>query len=349
MRDTTTCIRLSGLSDRFGLQLDGDGNHEVCGVGTLSSAGPKDVSFLSNRKYLKQLESTRAGVVILKPEDASRCPVDCLLSDDPYRDYARIANLFDYRIPPEPGIHPSAVVDPGASIGEHVYLGPNVVIGAGTSIGSGSRIGPGCVIGRNCEIGQDCSLSANVVLTERIKIGKRVIIHPGAVIGADGFGLVFVKDHWEKVPQLGGVVIGNDCEIGTNTTIDRGAIEDTVLEDDVRVDNQVHIAHNVYVGAHTALAAGAGVAGSSRIGRNCLIGGGVVIFGHLEIADRVTISNASTVTADLKEEGSHWASFVPAVPLGQWKRIITHWRKLDDYVKRIRQLERKTGKNNGHE
>ncbi len=334
-------FRLSELSGRFGLTLRGDANHQVSGVGTLEAAGPQDVSFLSNRKYLAQVSSTRAGVVILKPDDASKCKVNCLLSDDPYVSYARIADLFDYRTPPAPGIHSSAVVDQSASIGEQVYIGPNVVIEAGTIIGPGCRIGPGSVVGLDCEIGQDSFLAANVTLTEKIRIGKRVIIHPGAVIGADGFGLAFVKDHWQKVPQLGNVVIGDDCEIGANSTIDRGAIEDTVLEDDVRLDNLVHIAHNVFVGAHTAIAACAGIAGSTRVGRNCLIGGGVGVFGHLIIADRVTISNMSTVTRDLTEEGSEWASFVPPVPLSQWKRIVTHWRKLDEYVKRIRQLEQK--------
>ncbi|MFT5138638.1 MAG: UDP-3-O-[3-hydroxymyristoyl] glucosamine N-acyltransferase [Lysobacterales bacterium] len=349
MNKASPRFRLLELAERFDLTLEGDGNHVVSGIGTLSNAGPQDVSFLSNRKYLKQIESTRAGVVILRSGEGSKCSTNCLFSQDPYADYARIASLFDYRTPPSPGIHPTAVIDQGVTVGENVYIGPNVVVDAGTSIRAGSRIGPGCVIGRDCEIGQDSYLVANVTLTDRINIGKRVIIHPGAVIGADGFGLAFVTDHWEKVPQLGGVLIGDDCEIGANATIDRGAIEDTVLEDDVRLDNLVHIAHNVFVGAHTAVAACAGIAGSTRIGRNCLIGGGVGIFGHLVIADRVTISNMSTVTRDIKEEGSEWASFVPAVATKQWKRIITHWRKLDEYLKRIRQLEHKTGKNNGHD
>jgi UDP-3-O-[3-hydroxymyristoyl] glucosamine N-acyltransferase len=349
MNNASPRFRLLELSERFNLTLEGDGQLEVSGVGTLSNAGPQDVSFLSNRKYSKQLETTGAGVVILRSNDGLNCPVNCLFSDDPYADYARIASLFDYRTPPSPGIHPTAVIDQSVTVGENVYVGPNAVVDAGTSIGPGCRIGPGTVIGRDCEIGQDSCLAANVTLTDRIRIGKRVIIHPGVVIGADGFGLAFVKDHWEKVPQLGGVLIGNDCEIGTNSTIDRGAIEDTILEDDVRLDNLVHIAHNVFVGAHTAVAACAGIAGSTRVGRNCLIGGGVGIFGHLVIADRVTISNMSTVMRDVDEEGSEWASFVPTMPTGQWKRILGHWRKLDEYLKRIRQLEHKIGKSNNND
>jgi len=336
-------FRLSDLAERFGLEFNGDGNHEVSGVGTLGSAGPRDVSFLANRKYLGQLASTRAGIVILNTDAAENCPVNCLLSDDPYVSYARIADLFDYRTSPDPGIHPSAVIEQDVQIGAATHIGPHVVIGAGTTIGHGSTISAGCVIARNCEIGEGSYIHANVTLSERSRIGKRVIIHPGVVIGADGFGIAFDKDHWEKVPQLGGVKIGDDCEIGANSTIDRGAIEDTVLGEDVRLDNLVHIAHNVTIGAHTAIAAGAGFGGSTQVGRYCLIGGGAGIFGHLRIADRVTISNMSTVTRDIKEEGSEWASFVPAVPRKQWKRIVIHWRKLDEYVKRIRLLEKKSG------
>jgi UDP-3-O-[3-hydroxymyristoyl] glucosamine N-acyltransferase len=194
--------RLSELSERFGLTLRGDGNLEITGVGTLSGAGAKDISFLSNRKYVKQVKTTQAGAVILNAGDADSCGVSCLISDDPYVSYARIANLFDYRTSPAPGIHASAVIDEAAFIGEQVYIGPNVVIGAGTKIGSGCRIDPNTVIGRNCEIGQDGYLGANVTLAEKVIIGKRVTIHPGAVIGSDGFGLAFATDHWEKVMDL---------------------------------------------------------------------------------------------------------------------------------------------------
>jgi UDP-3-O-[3-hydroxymyristoyl] glucosamine N-acyltransferase len=342
-------FKLSELAERFALELNGDADHEVTGVGTLRGAGERDISFFANRKYLQQLKSTSAGVVLVNAGDAEHCRVNCLISDDPYVSYARIADLFDYRTPPSPGIHASAVIHETASIGDQVYIGPNAVIDAGTVIGSGSRIEAGCVIGKDCVLGQNCFLYPNVTLAERVKLGQRVIVHSGAVIGGDGFGMAFASDHWEKIPQLGGVTIGDDCEIGPCATIDRGAIEDTVLEEDVRLDNYVHIAHNVYIGAHSAIAGHCGIAGSSRIGRYCMFGGGVGIFGHIQIADRVTISNMTPVGTNITEEGSSWAGCNQAVPTGQWRRIVSHWRKLDEYVKRIRQLEKKTGENNGHD
>lgn len=349
MADISPRFRISELSERFGLSYRGDGDYLINGIGTLSSAGPQDVSFLSNRSYIKQLATTKAGAVILKAEDADSCPVNCLLSDDPYVSYARIASLFDYRKPHSPGIHASAVIHDDAGIGEEVYIGPNVVIDAGSKIGNGCQVSANVVIGRDNELGDGVVVGANVTLTERVRLGDRVIVHPGVVIGSDGFGLAFAGDHWEKVPQLGGVLIGDDCEIGANSSIDRGAIDDTVLEDDVRLDNFVHIAHNVIVGAHTAIAACTGIAGSTTVGKGCLIGGGCGIFGHLEIADRVTISSMSTVARSITEAGSTWAGFVPVAPTGQWRRIISHWRKLDDYLKRIRHLEQEHGKENNHD
>jgi UDP-3-O-[3-hydroxymyristoyl] glucosamine N-acyltransferase len=347
--DTSPRFRISELSERFGLSYRGDGDHEISGVGTLGAAGPQDVSHLSNRNYLKQAATTQAGVVVLRSEDADSCSVNCILSDDPYVSYARIASLFDYRKPHSPGIHSSAVIHEDTVIGEEVYIGPNVVIDAGTRIGNRCQIGPNTVIGRDNEIGDGGVVGANVTLTERVRLGRRVIVHPGVVIGSDGFGLAFAGDHWEKVPQLGGVLIGDDCEIGANSSIDRGAIEDTVLEDDVRLDNFVHIAHNVNVGAHTAIAACTGIAGTTKVGKGCLIGGGCGILGHLEIADRVTISSMSTVVRSITEAGSSWAGFVPVAPAGQWRRIISHWRKLDDYLNRIRHLEQKYREENDHE
>jgi UDP-3-O-[3-hydroxymyristoyl] glucosamine N-acyltransferase len=340
MNDGSFCFRLGDLSDRFGLELQGNEDHEITGVGTLENAGPTQLSFLSNRAYRNLVATTRAGAVVLKASEATTCKVNCLFSDDPYVSFARIATLFDHRTVPQPGIHPSAVIDPTAEIGELVHIGPQVVIGAATRIGSASIIGPGCVIGANCTLDEACILEANVTLTEDITIGKRAIIHPGAVIGGDGFGLAFAGDHWEKVPQLGGVRIGDDCEIGSNTAIDRGAIEDTVLEDDVRLDNLVQIGHNVVVGAHTAIAGCAGIAGSTSVGRNCLIGGRTSIRGHLTIADGVTVAVNSEVDRDITEKGSVWSANLPAMPIREWQRNLSHLRKLDKIVKRIRELEK---------
>ncbi len=349
MNAATLRYRLVDLSDRFGLELRGDKNHEVTGVGTLSRARPEDISFLANRSYRKQLKSTCAGAVILQPADAKNCPVNCLLSENPRASYARVAALFEHKPVVVAGVHPTAVIDESAHIGDEVHIGPYVVIGAGTHIGTGSSIGPGCVIGDDCQLGDGGLLEANVTLTEGVKIGKRVIIYPGAVIGADGFGLAFSNENWVKVPQLGSVSIGDDCEIGANTTIDRGAIDDTVLEDDVRLDNLVQIGHNTFIGAHTAIAGCCGIAGSTRIGRNCLLGGAVGIAGHVVIADGVTISAKSYVNRDITEKGGVWSSTVPVRPLREWQRSVAHLRKLDQVEKRIRKLEKQAGKSQNNE
>lgn len=342
-------FRLAELSDRFGLELKGAADQLVTGVGTLQCAGPQDISFFVNRGYLAQLRGTRAAAVILAGNDATACPVNALLADNPYAAYARVAALFDHRRPPHPGIHASAVVSPSAQLGAAVHVGANAVIGDEAHIGAGSSIGPGSVIGARCTLGAGCRLEANVTLADGVSLGRRVLVHPGAVIGADGFGLAFADDHWEKVPQLGSVVIGDDCEIGANTAIDRGAIEDTVLGNDVRLDNLVQVGHNVEIGDHTAIAGCTAIAGSARIGRRCLIGGAVGILGHIAIADGVTVSAMSAVSRDITEPGSVWASGLPARPLREWQRNQTHLRKLEQLVNRIRELEKQAGKPENNE
>jgi UDP-3-O-[3-hydroxymyristoyl] glucosamine N-acyltransferase len=343
MNEEVSRFRLAELSERFGLDLRGDANQEIVGVGTLANAGPGEISFLSNRAYREQLGATRAGAVILRPADADHCPVNCLLSDEPYISYARIAALFDHKSTAPPGIHPSAAIDETASIGGQVHIGANVTIGANTEIGRGCSIGAGSVVSAGCRVGDGSRLVANVTLVDGVIVGKRVIIHPGAVVGADGFGLAYAQGHWEKIPQLGSVRIGDDCEIGANTTIDRGAIEDTVLGEDVRIDNLVQVAHNVVIGAHTAIAGCSAIAGSSRIGRNCQLGGRASVLGHLEIADGVTIGANSLVDRDVTEPGSTWDGNIPSLPVREWKRVVSHLRKLDTIVKRIRALEKQKG------
>jgi len=342
-------FRLAELAERLDLDLRGDGDHLITCVGTLERGGPEALSFFANRSYLNHLRETRTGAVILEAGDAEDCPANMLLSDNPYLAFARAAALFDNRDQPGAGIHPSAVVAPTARLGDGVHVGALAVIGEEASIGAGSRIGPGCVIGNRCKVGSHCCLEANVTLLDGVLLGQRVIIHPGAVIGADGFGLAFAGDHWEKVPQLGSVRIGDDCEIGANTAIDRGAIEDTVLGNDVRLDNLVQIGHNVEIGDHTAIAGCSGVAGSTRIGSGCMIGGAVGILGHIEIADRVTVSAMSAVNRDITQEGSVWASGLPARPLREWQRNQTHIRKLDQIVNRIRHLEKLARKTENNE
>ena len=340
---------LSDLAERFHLELRGQGSTLISGVGTLRSATPSQVSFLANPGYRAELPSTQAGAVILKSEDAEACPTNCLVSPNPYLAYARLAGVFGTNESGEPGIHASAVVHPTASLGAGVSIGPNAVIGARCVIGPGTTIGAGSVIDTDCELGTACRIHANVTLAHKVRLGDRVIVHPGAVIGGDGFGIAFAGDHWEKVPQLGGVRVGHDCEIGANTTIDRGAIDDTILEEDVRVDNLVQIAHNVFIGAHTAIAAMVGIAGSAKIGRNCLLAGRCGIQGHVEIADGVTVAACSVAYYSITEPGSTWSSLIPAQPLKEWQRNLSRLRKLDELARRIMALGKNTGRSNDND
>lgn len=340
---------LSELSDRFGLELRGDGDHAISGVGTLRNGGPGQLSFLANRAYRKELPATRAGAVVLSADDADACPTNALVANDPYLVFARIAKLFDPRPAPEPGVHPSAVVADSAELGDGVSIGPNAVIGDGCKLGHGCVIGPGTVLEAECTLGDNCRLYANVTLGFGVTLGRRVIVHPGSVIGADGFGIAFAGDHWEKVPQLGSVEIGDDCEIGANTCIDRGAVENTVLEEDVRLDNLVQIAHNVRIGAHTALAGHAGVAGSTRIGRYCLLGGAVGVNGHIDIADRTTVSAGSVVFRSVTEPGTSWSSQTQAMPIREWQKNYARLTRLDELARTVKKLERTLGKLNHDE
>jgi len=330
-------LTLEAIAERFGLQLRGNGDVEVVGVASLATAAPDQVSFLANPAYRGQLAAARAAAVVLTAADAEHAVGSVLISANPYADFARIAALFDAPRRVVAGIHPSAVVDASARISCAAQVGPLCVIGARSEIAAGADIGPGCVIGEDCSVGTDTRLVARVTLVNRVRLGTRVLIHPGAVLGADGFGLAFDQGAWLKVPQLGGVVVGDDCEIGANTTIDRGALGDTVLEEDVRLDNQIQIGHNVQIGAHTAIAGCAAIAGSSKVGRYCLIAGGAGIIGHLHIADRVTIGAMSLVTHDLREPGEY-VSGTPIQPKREWRKNAARFGQLDQLARRIRKL-----------
>jgi UDP-3-O-[3-hydroxymyristoyl] glucosamine N-acyltransferase len=332
------------LADRFGLAFRGDGARVIDGVGTLASAGPSQLGFLSNSKYTAQLATTQAGVVVLREENIGDCQGAALIARDPYVAYAKIAALFE-RLPAAPaGVHPSAVIADGARISDSASIGPCCVVGSGAVIEDGAVLGPHCIIGEDCTVGAQSRLVARVTLVTRVTLGRRVLVHPGAVIGSDGFGLAFdssASDHggWIKLPQLGGVRIGDDCEIGANTTIDRGALDDTVLEEDVRLDNQIQIAHNVHVGAHTAMAGCAAVAGSAKIGRYCMIGGNAGVLGHLELVDRVTITAKSLVTHSIREPGEY-SSGVPLQDNRQWRKNAARFKHLDEYARRLSALEK---------
>jgi UDP-3-O-[3-hydroxymyristoyl] glucosamine N-acyltransferase len=325
---------LAELAERFGLELQGDGGVRIHGVGTLAGAGSGQLGFLANPRYRKELAATGAGAVVLARADAALSPVPCLVAAAPYAAFARIAALFEAAPLSAPGIHPSAVVAADAQVHPSAHVGPFVSIGARSSVGAGAVIGPGCTLGEDCSVGPGCVLVARVSLVTRVRLGARVRIHPGAVLGADGFGLAMEAGHWLKVPQLGGVLVGDDCEIGANTTVDRGAIDDTVLEEDVRLDNQIQVGHNVRIGAHTAVAGCTAIAGSARIGRYCLVGGAVGIAGHLEICDRVTLTAMSLVTQSITEPGEY-SSGMPVQDSRSWRRNGARFRQLDQLARKI--------------
>jgi UDP-3-O-[3-hydroxymyristoyl] glucosamine N-acyltransferase len=319
---------LGELAVRFGLELRGEPDMRVSHVATLSNAGAGALSFFANTRYRKQLESTGASAVVLAAGDAEASPVSALIDPNPYLAYARIAAVMHPPLVVPPGIHPSAVVSKLAHIAESATIGPLCVVEDGAQIGERVVLGPGCIVHRDAGIGAESRLVSRVTICAGVQIGRRCLLHPGAVIGADGFGFALDSGSWFKVPQLGGVRIGDDVEIGANTTIDRGAIEDTVVEHGVKLDNQIQVGHNVTIGAHTAIAGCVGISGSTTIGQRCMIGGGVGIAGHLTIADDVVVTGCSLVTNSLTKAGSY-SSGMPTVETRKWRRMVAHLRRMD--------------------
>ncbi|MCU0753558.1 MAG: UDP-3-O-(3-hydroxymyristoyl)glucosamine N-acyltransferase [Xanthomonadales bacterium] len=336
-------LTLGELAQRFALTLQAADpaavDRPITGVATLEAAGPTQLSFFTNPRYRQALSQTQAAAVVLAVGDAAQSPGTALVSKEPYADFARIAALFETADAVAPGIHPSAVIDPSAEVDASASIGPHVTVGPRSRIGARAQLGPGCVIGADCVVGEDCQLVARVTLVLRVRLGRRVLIHPGAVLGADGFGLAQSGGRWIKVPQLGGVLIGDDCEIGANSCIDRGALGDTVLEEDVRVDNLVQIAHNCEIGAHSALAGCVGIAGSTKLGRHVMVAGASGIAGHLSIPDRTVIQAMSMVTHTIHEPGAY-ASGSPLMDNRSWKRNMARLRHLDELHKRVAQLEK---------
>jgi UDP-3-O-[3-hydroxymyristoyl] glucosamine N-acyltransferase len=336
---------LSELASRVGAALDGDGAVRIARVATLEAAGPETIAFLANPKYRAQLATTGAAAVIVAPAMAGDTPLPKLVTPNPYATYARVATLLHPLAPAEPGVHTTAVIGEGARVASSATIGPCTVIGPGATIGERVRIGAGCAVGGQASIGEDSLLYARVTIYDRCVVGPRAIIHSGAVIGADGFGMAEEEGSWVKIPQVGRVVIGADVEIGANTTIDRGAIDDTVIEDDVKLDNLVQIGHNCRIGAHTAIAGCSGISGSVRIGRNCKIGGAAMIAGHISIADGTVLYGGTGVASSIDTPGLY-ASWLPALPVREWRHVVLHLRRLRELVHRVRALE-KGGKTNG--
>lgn len=331
--------QLGDIAALLGLQLQGDAGTNITGIGSLAHAAPGQLTFCTNNRYLAELRATRAAAVIVRPDEAGHCPTACLLADNPYLAYARASRLFASGPQVSAGIHPAAQVDPSAQLAEGVSVGPGACIGPDCEIGTGTRIGPGVVIGDGCRIGRDCVLQANVTLYHRVTLGDRVRIHAASVVGADGFGYARGPEGHEKIEQLGGVRIGNDVEIGASTTIDRGALDDTVIGNGVKIDNLVQIAHNVVVGDHTIICGCSGLAGSCVIGKNCIIAGGVGVANHVSICDGVTVTAMSVVTQSITEAGS-WSTGTGLEKTASWKKNIVRFRQLDELFKRLVKLEK---------
>jgi UDP-3-O-[3-hydroxymyristoyl] glucosamine N-acyltransferase len=330
--------RLDDIAARLGGRVLGDGSVTVTQVATLEAATDTQISFLTNSKYRAQLAHTRAGALILSDADADATEVPRIVSNNPYAYFAKVSALLNPLSDVQPGIHPSAVVAASATIDPTASIAATAVIAEHAVIGAHAVIGEGCSVGENVVIGSHARLYPRVVIYHDCVIGARLIAHAGVVIGADGFGFALDGDHWVKIPQIGRVLIGDDVEIGANTTIDRGALADTVIEDGVKLDNQIQIAHNVRVGAHTVIAGCVGIAGSASIGKYCRIGGSAGILGHLQIADHVEIASFSLIGKSIHEPGSY-AAIYPFSKTGEWRKNAVHLRHLDDLVGRVKTLE----------
>jgi len=337
---TDTGYSLRSIVERFGGELVGDANTVVNQVAPLSAAQSWHISFLSNPKYRRQLRNCKAGAVIIGIAERDETDLPRILSDNPYAYFAKVSALLNPRQVEAPGIHSTAIIDHSATIPASATIGAFAFVGAGVKIGDHAVIGSGCHLGEGVEVVDDSLLYPQVVVYHGCVIGKRGILHSGVVIGADGFGIAMEQGRWIKVPQIGRVIIGDDVEIGANTTVDRGALDDTIIEDGVKLDNQIQVAHNVHIGAHTAMAGCVGIAGSARIGKHCTVGGGAVILGHLEIVDRVNISAGTLVTKSIAKAGTY-TSVMPFSVHQDWLKNAAHLRHLDQMAEKLSVLETK--------
>lgn len=334
-------LSLEELARRVQGRVQGRSELVIERAASLAEAGPHDIAFAADERYREQLAATAAGAVVLTAALAEHFSGNALIVNDPRLAFARIAGWLHPPPPAVPGIHPSAVVDARARVAPDAEIGPHAVVEADAVVASGAVVGPGCYIGHGARIGEGTRLVAHVVVAHGCVLGRHCLVHPGVVIGADGFGYARDGERWVKQPQLGRVVIGDDVEIGANTTIDRGTLGDTVIGDGVKLDNLIQIAHNVRIGEHTAIAACVGIAGSAVIGRRCTIGGQAGIIGHITIADDVQVMACSLVTGSITESGSIYSSAIHAVPVAEWRRNAVRLYQLDALARRLRALENK--------
>ncbi|MEI7374387.1 UDP-3-O-(3-hydroxymyristoyl)glucosamine N-acyltransferase [Dickeya chrysanthemi] len=333
-------IRLDALAQQLDAQLHGDGDIVITAVASMHSAQAGQITFLSDSRYREQLSSTQASAVVLTEADLPFCNIAALVVKNPYLAYARMAQLMDTTPAPAQGIALSAVIAPDARLGDGVSVGANAVIESGVELGDGAVIGAGCFIGKNARIGAGTRLWANVTIYHNVVLGEKCLIQSGAIIGSDGFGYANDRGNWIKIPQLGTVIIGDRVEIGASTTIDRGALDDTIIGNGVIIDNQCQIAHNVVIGDNTAVAGGVIMAGSLKIGRYCMIGGASVINGHMEICDKVTVTGMGMVMRPITEPGVY-SSGIPLQPNKVWRKTAALVMNIDEMSKRLKAVERK--------
>lgn len=328
------------LAEELHLRYEGDGERELVRVAPLDRAAGDCLAFVSRPAFLGQLAGCAAGAVIVAPEHADRVHGTALLADNPYAAYARAAQLLHPLPAVAAGIDPAASVDPAARVGAEVHVAPQAVVETGAEIGEGGVIGAGAVIGAHARVGPGARIGPGVVIGNECVLGARCIVQAGTIVGSDGFGYAHDGEAWVRIPQIGRVIIGDDVEIGANTTIDRGALDDTVIGNGVILDNQIQVAHNVRIGDHTAIAGCVGIAGSAVIGRRCTIGGAASILGHLEIADDVHLTATSLVTRSITEPGTY-SSGVPLETNARWRRNAARFRQLDTLARRVDALERR--------
>ena len=334
-------LTLGELAERHACEVRGDPGARVHRAAPLDRADARSIAFFLSRAYLEDLRSTSAAAVILSERYLDDCPVAALLTPDPYRVYACVADELHALLPLKPGIHPQATVSSGARVDASCEVSAGARIAAGATLARGVFVGPNATIGAGAAIGEDTRLLANIHVSERVVVGRRCLVHPGAVLGSDGFGQAPEEGgSWRKIPQLGSVRIGDDVEVGANTVIDRGALAETVIGDGVRLDNLIQVGHNVQIGEHTAIAAGCMIAGSARIGRRCRIAGHVGIAGHLEICDDVVLLARTIVSRSIRKPGAYAGSMTPMEEVSSWRRNAARFRHLDELHKRVRRLER---------
>lgn len=342
-----TALTLAEIAEYLDGTLHGDGDIKIEKIATLANATDGCIGFLGNSKYTSQLESTKASAVLISPKELSYLQqhnsAAAIVLDNPYLGYAKLAQKMDTTPKQKVGIHPSAVVEPSAVVDPSASIGANSVIQAGATIAADVIIGANCYVGEGSQIGKGTRLWANVSVYHDVTIGEHCLFQSGCAIGSDGFGYAPDGKHWVKIPQLGGVRIGDRVEVGANTCIDRGALDDTIIGNGVIIDNMVQIAHNVVVGDNTAMAGHSGIAGSSTVGENCTLGGRAGVAGHLTIVDNVLITAETVATSNITQPGAY-SSCIPGIPIKDWRRVNARIRQLDDSHKRLRECEKQIAK-----